>query len=131
MNKTSCRVVRWIARIAGIALAVWLGVFSLDSKSVAEFLVHNIPSVVVLAAVVVGWRWPGWGAVVFAVLGAAITWLLFHRHYQDPLNLLVLNTLLFIIAPFVLVAAMFLVEWLLARAGRRAAGGQGQVPASP
>jgi hypothetical protein len=122
MNKTSCRVVRWIARIAGIALAVWLGGVSLDSKSVAEFLIHNIPSVVVLAAVVVGWRWPGWGAVVFAVLGAAMTWLLLYRHNPPPLNLLVLS------APFVLVAAMFLAECLLARAGRRATEGQGMGP---
>ena len=122
MSKTSDRFVRWAGRIAGIALAVWLGVFSLDSKSVPEFLIHNIPSVIVLAAVVVGWRWPGLGALAFAVLTVP-TFTFFHTYRRW-------ETVVFISGPFVLVALLFLAQWLRAKVARRATGGEGQAPVS-
>jgi hypothetical protein len=72
-------MVRWIPRILGIAVSLFLGLFALDAfqpgrplaATVTEFAIHLIPAAVVIALVAVSW-WRAWLAgAAFVALAAA------------------------------------------------------------
>lgn len=69
----------WCAIIGSVALALFWGIFSLDEPLFSiGFVMHNIPSMVVLIGGALGWRWPWIGAAWLAA-AAAMSLLLF-RH---------------------------------------------------
>jgi hypothetical protein len=67
-----------IPRILGLALAVFLAVFALDSftgsapiaTEIAAGVIHLIPAAIALALVAIGWRWPLAGGVGFLAAAA-------------------------------------------------------------
>jgi hypothetical protein len=69
----------WTARILGVGLAVFLGLFALDAfepgrpvlQNVLGFVIHLAPSAIVLAVVALAWRRPWIGALVFTALAIA------------------------------------------------------------
>ena len=81
MTGTTARIVLWLPRILGIAVAMFLAVFAFDAfsgqriwEAVPDFAVHLLPALVVLGVVAVAWRYPWFGGVAFigfAVLYAA------------------------------------------------------------
>ena len=74
--KRSLSTVSWAARILGIGTAMFLGVFALDafeagktaSQVAADFIVHLLPSAMVLAIVALSWRRQWLGAIAFVTL---------------------------------------------------------------
>jgi hypothetical protein len=78
------RFLFWTPRLGGLAMAAFLAVFALDAlnrPSFAQILpaaaIHLLPSLLVLAIVVVGWRFEWAGAIGFialAVVYAAMVW---------------------------------------------------------
>jgi len=79
------RWVRWVPRVLGLLFAAFISLFALDAFGTGEplwrqtvgFLVHMIPTVLVIGAVIVGWRWPLMGGVLCLGLGllyVAVAW---------------------------------------------------------
>ena len=60
----------WAPRVLGIAVALFIGVFALDalSEGVRAILMHLVPTFVLLVAVLLAWRRPWVGALVFIAL---------------------------------------------------------------
>jgi len=106
MGRAGNSIVKWSPRVLGFLFAAFLALFAMDSKSVPGLLIHLIPSMIIVL-VLVGWRWPPIGGILF--LGLAIVATVFFNTYRQAL------TLLFISGPFVLVGALFLLHWRLAR----------------
>ena len=72
MTGTTARIVLWLPRILGIAVAMFLAVFAFDAfsgqriwEAVPDFAVHLLPALIVLGVVAVAWRYPWFGAVAF------------------------------------------------------------------
>ena len=80
MNKEQ-DMVRWIPRVLGVAMVLFLGTFALDAfqgeasigDKVLDFLMHVIPAGLCLAVVMVAWKREAIGAVVFALLAGVYT----------------------------------------------------------
>ena len=119
MKLTARRVLLWAPRALGILLAAFIGLFALDVfseaygfwEAIAGFLIHLVPTYLILVAVVLGWRWEWLGALLFAALGVAyiiVAW------GQIPRT-----TYLIVSGPAFLVAALFLADSLLPRDKRR------------
>lgn len=72
MNTRAHTMVKWSARLLGIAVVVFIGAFSLDAldEGFAALLIHLIPASVLLAAVAFAWRWEWIGAAVFIGLAS-------------------------------------------------------------
>jgi hypothetical protein len=75
MTKTTAAVWLWTPRVLGVAMALFLSLFALDAfegKSILEaipgFLIHLIPSFLLLAIVALAWRMPLVGAAGFTLL---------------------------------------------------------------
>lgn len=111
MKHLSGRILFWSPRALTILYAGFLGLFSLDVFDEATgfwptalaLSIHLIPSFVVLAALLLAWRWEWLGAVLYAFAAAAYARLAFPRH-PDWFAAIGL--------PMLLVASLFLVNWL-------------------
>jgi hypothetical protein len=79
------RCLLWSPRVLGLLFAVFVSVFALDAfaagqsieQQLGAFLIHLIPTYLVLLAVVVGWRWQRIGGLIFVCLGGlymAMVW---------------------------------------------------------
>jgi hypothetical protein len=99
----------WNARILGIAVSVFLGLFALDalepgrpfSTAVAALAIHLLPALAVLAIVVVSWRRPWIGGLAFVMLAVAYALMVPSR----------LDWILVISGPLLAVGLLFLWSW--------------------
>lgn len=64
------RALVWAPRILGIAVALFIGIFALDSfgEGLRETLLHLLPTFVLLLAVFLAWQRPWVGALAFSAL---------------------------------------------------------------
>jgi len=73
------RAMLWAPRLLAVAVSLFLGIFALDAFSGAgtftealpDFVVHLLPSMIVLAVVAAAWHREWIGAAAFIVLSAA------------------------------------------------------------
>ena len=113
MGKGFRRVLHWTPRVLGILFAAFISLFALDAfgqgygfwGSLAAFLIHMVPTGLILAALVVAWRWEWLGAVLFVALGAA--YLIEAWGKFDWLTYALVS------GPAFLTGALFLAGWLL------------------
>jgi energy-coupling factor transporter transmembrane protein EcfT len=110
MNKAIKRVVYWTPRILCILFAVFISLFALDvfeggrgfwETSVA-LLLHLVPTIIIVAVLVVSWRREWIGGILFTALGifyVAWAWGRFHRVYA------------IISGPLLLIGILFLLSW--------------------
>ena len=114
MINRAIAILRWTPRVLGILFAGFLSLFAMDVKGPIGLLIHLIPSLVIFAAVGLGWRRPATGGIVFLVLAVVAT-AYFHT-YRHVSNLLIIT------GPFVVVGFAFLLQlWLGRRSARQTA----------
>ena len=109
MTSTLERLLVWVPRVLGIAACVFIGLFALDVfteneswwSAVGAFVVHLLPALVLLALVVLAWRWEWVGGVGFICL--AIVYATIARNRPD--------WVLVISGPLFVVGALFLWSW--------------------
>jgi len=100
-----------------IAYIAFLSMFALDVFSeehgfwriLVALTVHLIPSVVLIAGLVLAWRWEWIGTTLFAAAGALYVALVLPRPIPLATKIIWVLT---IAAPCFLVAALFLANWL-------------------
>jgi len=115
---TYLRVFHWLPRILCILAILFVSMFALDAfapeltfwQQIGGFLLHLIPSFIMIALLTVAWKWEYIGGIIFTILGfgfsVAIFLLNYNRNHFSALQSLV-NTLIVAI-PFVLVGILFI-----------------------
>ena len=106
------RIIHWAPRIAALLIILFTGLFSLDvfgtgappMEVLGAFLLHNIPSILMLVLLILAWKRPVVGFVAFLVIAVAFT-LFFVRDFYAMTNLV-----LFVL-PLFLVASLFYADW--------------------
>jgi hypothetical protein len=106
------RIIHWAPRIAAILLIFFISLFSLDVFSrdasplelLGGFLIHNIPSIALLALLAFAWKRPAVGFVAFLAAGALFG-LFFVRDVES------LPSLLIFVFPILLIAGLFYADW--------------------
>jgi hypothetical protein len=102
----------WTPRVLGLLFAGFVSLFALDvfagpegaARKLAAFAVHLVPTAMVVAALLVAWRWEGIGALLFLGLGVyylATSW-----------GHLGWDACLAIGGPLLVTGALFLLSWL-------------------
>ncbi len=74
--KTTTKVFHWAPRILGLLMTLFIGMFALDSfdpqltlwQQITGFLIHLVPAYIVLATVVIGWKWDLAGCYIYYTL---------------------------------------------------------------
>lgn len=77
---TTRTILHWTPRILGILYAAFISIFALDAwgtgagfwNELAGFLIHLLPTYLIIAALVVAWKNPRLGGILFIVLATAM-----------------------------------------------------------
>lgn len=111
---TVTKIIHWLPRVLGIAFILFLSLFALDVfeefagwVSVLAFLIHLIPSFILLAVVAIAWKYEWVGAAAF--LGFAVFYVIMVG-LDRPWSWYVA-----ISAPSALVGILFFISWLQKR----------------
>ena len=111
MNPAIKKILFWTPRVLCILFAAFMSLFALDVfghgygfwKTALAFVMHEVPVLMLLAILVVCWRWEWIGAALFPALGALY---IISAWGRFPLSVY------FIVAgPLFLLGVMFLVNW--------------------
>ncbi len=111
MKRPVPRVLFWAPRILGILFAVFISLFALDVfeegygfwGTILALLIHLIPTAILVAVLVISWRWEWVGGVLFPALGAL--YLIMAKGFPWSVYLIVSG-------PLFLMGILFLVNWL-------------------
>jgi hypothetical protein len=106
------KIIHWAPRVAAMMIIFFMSLFSLDVfgmgasplEVLGTFLMHNIPSIVMVLFLVFAWKRPVVGFVVFLIAGVAFT-IFFVRDFYA------LQNLLLFVLPILLIASLFYADW--------------------
>ena len=118
--KTSTKALYWTARILCIFAILLISLFSLDSfssertfwQNTSAFLMHLIPSFILLAVLIIAWKWEKVGGIILTIIGLAFSIFIFVFNYKRnhfPVMTCLLQTLVVAI-PFVLAGILFILS---------------------
>jgi hypothetical protein len=102
---------RWVPRILAILTAAFALLFSFDSlgpgmgfwKALTGFLIHNIPTFVLIALIVLSWKWPWTGGAGFIILGV-----LYFIWFAGKGNASIIIGVILLV-----IGALFMLDWFL------------------
>jgi hypothetical protein len=119
MTQLSKRALFWTPRALSILFIAFLSLFALDAldghlgfwQTVLALTMHLIPSFVLIAALVLAWRWEWIGAALYGAAGLLYVWwvVAMSRPVPPPIRLIWILT---IAGPAFAIAGLFLANWL-------------------
>ncbi len=117
--KTSIKILHWTPRIICILAILFISLFALDSFSpdltiwqqIGAFLIHLIPSFMLLALLIVAWKWEFIGGIIFTLIGLGFSPIIFMHNYKMNHSVwMSINVIMIITIPFVIVGILFIVS---------------------
>ncbi len=117
--KTSIRLFHWLPRIFCILAILFISLFAADSfapgltiwQQLGGFVMHLIPSFILLALLIVAWKWEYIGGIIFTVIGLGLSPFIFMHNYNMNHSVgISLAILLAITFPFVVVGILFIIS---------------------
>ncbi len=117
--KTSIRLFHWLPRIICILAILFISLFAADSfapgltiwQQLGGFLMHLIPSFILLALLIVAWKWERIGGIIFMAIGLGLSPFIFmlnyNRNHSIGMSLVIILT---ITIPFFVVGILFLIS---------------------
>jgi len=103
----------WIPRVLAILFILFLSLFALDVftgevpliQELGGFVIHLIPSFALIIVLIISWRKPLTGGIIFILLGLVFTF--YFRTYQALLNFLTISF------PLIVIGALFIIFHIL------------------
>ncbi len=120
--KKSTLAIHWIPRILCILSILFVSMFALDSfepgrtiwQQLGAFAIHLIPSFILLALLIVAWKWEYVGGIIFVLIGLGFSPFIFSHNYAMNHSVwMSLSIILMITFPFVIVGVLFIVSHFL------------------
>ncbi len=117
--KISIKILHWLPRILCILAILFISLFALDAfepgrtfwQQLGAFLIHMIPSFVLLGILLVAWKWEFIGGLIFTVIGLVFTPVIFIHNYRMNGSLwMSAGIVLMITIPFVVVGVLFMMS---------------------
>lgn len=117
--KTSVKVIHWLPRIICILAILFVSLFAADAfdhgeniwQKLGAFLMHLIPSFILLAILIIAWKWELIGGIIFTVIGLGLSPVVFMHNYKmnDSVGMS-LGIIMMITFPFIVVGILFIVS---------------------
>ncbi|MDX9930188.1 MAG: hypothetical protein RBS37_10095 [Bacteroidales bacterium] len=117
--KKSLSIIHWTPRILCILAILFISMFAFDAfsegrsfwENLAGFLIHLIPSFVLIALLIVAWKWELVGGIIFGLIGLGFGPWVFIKNFR--MNHSVGTSLAIVAAialPFMLVGILFVIS---------------------
>jgi hypothetical protein len=103
------RILYWAPRVLALLAALFVGLFALDvfseghplGEAIVGFIIHLTPTWLILAALIIAWRWERLGGAAFLALAAGFL-------FWFGLNW---NVVLILALPAAVIGLLFLADW--------------------
>ena len=110
------RVLLWTPRVLSMLYVVFLSMFALDVfneeqgfwRILGALTVHLMPSLILMAGLILAWRWEWIGTAMFSAAGLLYIVSVFNRPVSPAIKL---SWVLTIAGPAFAIAALFLTNW--------------------
>lgn len=118
---TTVKILYWCPRVLGVLSILFISMFALDAftpqltvlQQIGAFLMHMIPSFILIAILWVAWKWELVGGIMFTLFGLATTPLVWNINYNMNHSVsMTLGVILVITFPFVLIGLLFIASHL-------------------
>jgi hypothetical protein len=116
--------IRWAARILCALAVALISLFAFDvfsegagiGQKIAAFLLHMIPSFVLIIALIIAWKHELVGGILITLIGLASSTYVYGLNYGRSHSVSIgLQTAAMISAPFVVVGLLFIISYFLHR----------------
>ena len=117
--KESIKVFHWLPRIICMLAILFISLFAADAFSpgltiwqqLGAFIIHLIPSFILLMFLIVAWKWEYVGGVIFIIIGLGLSPVIFIHNYKMNHSIwMSLGIILAITVPFVIVGILFIIS---------------------
>ena len=119
MMNTSIKVIHWLPRIICILAILFISMFALDAfdpeitiwQQLIAFIIHLIPSFILLAFLLIAWKWEYIGGLIFIIIGLVLSPFVFMHNYKMNQSIgMSLAIIMALTIPFAIVGVLFLVS---------------------
>lgn len=121
------KILRWTPRVLCIIAIVFISMFAFDAfspertflQNAGSLLMHLLPSFVLVAFLVVAWKWELTGGILIALVGLAATPFIYNLNYQRTHSVsTTIGIIMMITLPFVIIGILFIISYFLNRKHR-------------
>jgi len=107
----------WLPRILCILAILFVSVFALDAfqpeltfwEQIQGFIMHLIPSFVLLFFLLIAWKWELIGGVIFVLIGLVLSpFIYMHNYNMNGSVWMSIGVIAMITFPFILVGVLFI-----------------------
>ena len=116
---TKEKIIRWLPRLLCIGAILFISMFALDAfepgkpfgQQLLDFMMHLIPTYILLLLLWVAWKKPFLGGILFAIIGIVTSPFVYNLNYNRTHSVMTsLSIILMITVPFIVVGVLFLVS---------------------
>ena len=120
--KPLLKIIHWTPRILCILAILFLSMFALDSfdsrmtvwQQIQAFLMHLIPSFILIIFLIVAWKWELIGGLILIILALGFIPMIYTHNYQMNHSVgMSLGIILMINGPFILTGCLFVLSHYL------------------
>ena len=120
--KTSIKVFHWMPRIICILAILFISLFALDSfgpnltiwQQIGAFLIHLIPTYILIALLIVAWKLEYIGGIIFIIIGLGMSPFIFKHNYNMNHSIgMSIGIILMITFPFVVAGILFIISYII------------------
>jgi len=116
------KIIHWTPRILCIIAILFISLFAADAfghgggfwKELGDFIIHLIPSFILLVFLIIAWKWELIGGIVLIVIGLIMTPIIYSHNFAMNQNvgmsLIVIASITF---PFIVVGVLFIISYYM------------------
>jgi hypothetical protein len=117
--KTSAKLIHWTPRILCILAILFISMFAMDSfdpkltfwQQIGGFLIHLIPSFILVVFLFVAWKWELAGGIIFMAIGFGLSPFIYTMNYHMNHSVFMsLGIILMINFPLILTGGLFILS---------------------
>ena len=119
--KTSIKLLYWTPRILCVLAILFISMFALDAfdgnasvwQKIGGFIIHLIPSYILIALLIVAWKWELIGGIIFMLIGlgfAPSIYIINHNRNHFSVSQSLIDVLM-INGPIIIVGILFLISY--------------------
>ena len=120
--KESTKIFHWLPRIICMLAILFISLFAADAfkpgltiwQQLGAFIINLIPSFVLLAVLIIAWKWEYIGGIIFIIIGLGLSPVVFMHNYKMNDSIWMSAGIIMIITiPFAIVGVLFIVSGYL------------------
>lgn len=114
---TTIKLLHWTPRVLCILVILFISMFAMDAfnpqltlwQQISGFLIHLLPSYILIAILWVAWKWELTGGIILTVFGLVTTPLVWNINYSMNHSVSTTLGVIFLITfPFILIGLLFI-----------------------